>query len=227
MIEPDLEAQQPPPPEDPPIEELDAEEIEGPPRAVDPAIVYIILLIIILIGLSNLAFDIRLTLVWSLLTIISVVGIVLDKVTFEPLNLRNVLIGIGFGALVGIPIMIVGSPNLQLLSLKMFPKLPDSAVFQTLVFTMPLAETLFFRGIFQAARGSLFAGAAAGVWTIALFLPALDVVHLPFVALVFSLCFLFINFLYSYIQHRFGLFSSWACQIVLNLLLLFVVRFIV
>ncbi len=99
-------------------------------------------------------------------------------------------------------------------------------MFQALVFTMPLAETLFFRGAFQAARGIVFTTFAAGLWSIILFFPQLEVLKFPFVAVVIGLAFLFINFLYSYVRNRFGLFASWTCQIAVNLLVLFAARFI-
>jgi hypothetical protein len=100
------------------------------------------------------------------------------------------------------------------------------AVFQALAFTMPMAETLFFRGSLQSARSPIFTGIAAGIWTMALFFPQSDLFRFPLVAVVIGLCFLFINFLYSYLRHRFGLFAAWTCQIAVNLLLLFAARLI-
>ncbi len=223
MIEPELPPieEAPPPPEEEPIE---AEHVARQ-RNIDPVVVYVILLIITLIGLSNLALDVRYSLLWSLLTLVGVLAIILDKVPVEALNLRSLLIGLGFGAIVGLPFMTIGAGQLHILSSDMFPTLPHSAVFQALVFTMPLAETLFFRAAFQAARGPILTGLASGIWAVALFFPALPVIHYPAVAVVLGLCLVFVNFLYSYVRHRSGLFASWVCQITLNLLLLFLVRF--
>ena len=66
---------------------------------------------------------------------------------------------------------------------------------------------------------------AGGVWSMVLFFPQLNVLKFPFVAAMIGLCFVFVNSVYSYLRHRFGLFSSWTCQITINLLLLFVARF--
>jgi hypothetical protein len=210
----------------PPLEEVEDEEAEPAPRAIDPAFAYIILLILALLGLTNLAADVRYTLLWSLLTLVGLLAIILDKVSIEAPNVRNLLIGLGFGAMVGVPLMAVGAPQLQRISLSVFGRLPDSAVFQVLAFTMPLAETLYFRGAFQAARGLIFASAAGAAWSTALFFPQLEVLKFPFVAFVIALSFLIANFVYSYVRERFGLFASWSCQIAVNLLLLFVVRFL-
>ncbi len=212
------------PPEE--VEEVEDEEAEPAPRAIDPAFAYIILLILALLGLTNLAADVRHTLLWSLLALVGLLAIILDKVSIEAPNVRNLLIGLGFGAIVGVPLMAVGAPQLQRISLSVFGRLPDSAVFQVLAFTMPLAETLYFRGAFQAARGLIFASAAGAVWSAALFFPQLEVLKFPFVAFVIALSFLIANFVYSYVRERFGLFASWSCQIAVNLLLLFVVRFL-
>ncbi len=209
--------------------EYDDEELEAPHRAIDPAFVYLIFVVITLFGLSNVATDVRFTLLWSLLTAVAVLCITLDNVEIERIQLRHVAIGLGFGSLVGVPFLAIGAPQLQRFSIQIFGKPADRsievAVFQMLAITMPLAETLFFRGAFQAARGLIFTCLAAGAWTIILFFPQLDVLKLPLLAVVFGLCFIFVNFLYSYVRERFGLFASWSCQITVNVLLLFVARF--
>lgn len=211
------------PPIEEPIEPIE-EESEGPHRTIDPAFVTIVLVIMAVIGLSNVPVDIRYTLLWVLLTVIGMASILIDKVTIEPPTLRNLLAGFAFGALVGIPLLAVGVFQLKDISLKIFGRTSEAAVFQALAFTMPMAETLFFRGALQSARSPIFTGIAAGIWTMALFFPQSDLYKYPLVAVVIGLCFLFVNFLYSYLRHRFGLFAAWTCQIAVNLLLLFAAR---
>jgi phosphate starvation-inducible membrane PsiE len=121
---------------------------------------------------------------------------------------------------------VVGAAQLKAVSLSIFPNLPASAVFQTVVFTMPLAETLFFRGAFQGTRGLLFTTVAASLWTMLLFFPSMNVVQYPLVALIFSIFFAFANFVYSYLRSRFGIYAAWSCQVAINLSLLFLCRFI-
>ncbi len=93
-LEPAQEVQEPPPPEDEPeIEEV-------PARALDPALLYFIILAITLLGLNGIAPDVRYVAVWSVLTILAVVFIMADKVSIEPPTLRDIIIGAGFGVLV-------------------------------------------------------------------------------------------------------------------------------
>jgi hypothetical protein len=217
-------------PEEQADEIFPAEEYEetttAAPHAIDPAFVYIIFVVVALLGLSKTAVDVRYTLVWTALAVVAVTAVILDKVEVEPIRMSNLLVGLGFGALVGVPLMAIGGPQLQHVSLSVFGPASETSVFQMLAFTMPLAETLFFRAAFQAVRGLIFASVAAGVWSILLFFPQLEVLKFPLVALVIGLCLLFVNFLYSYLRERFGLFASWSCQIAVNLLLLFVTRFV-
>ncbi len=207
--------------------EAEFEELPEPtPRAIDPAFVYMIFIVVTVLGLSKLAVDVRYTLVWTVLSIVAVLAVIIDKVEIESLTMSNLLIGLGFGALVGVPFLAIGAPQLQRVSFSIFGDAGETTIFQMLAFTMPLAETLYFRGAFQAARGPIFTAMAAGVWSIVLFFPQLDVLKFPLVAVVIGLVLLFANFLYSYLRERFGIYASWSCQIAVNLLLLFVARFV-
>jgi hypothetical protein len=223
-MEEDLRPEQgPPAPEDSPLE---PDDIEAPPYTIDPALMYIIAAIVTLLGLNTFAVEIRYAVVWTALAIVGAISLVVDHIAVEPLNLRDLVIGIGFGALVGLPVLAVGAAQLQKISLDIFGSTSPANVFHILVFSMPLAETVFFRGALQTARGPIFTGIAGGVWMIILFFPQLNVLRFPLVAGVMGLAFLFINILYSYVRHRAGFFASWTCQITLNLLLLFAARFI-
>lgn len=197
---------------------------ESTPLIIDPAFVYIILAIVTAIGLGGFAPDARYTLVWTLLAVIAAAAILLDHHVIERPTPREVGIGLVYGALVGLPLLAVGGPQLQRISFSMFHDASDTAVFQMLAFVMPLAETLFFRCALQAARGLIFAGLAGGIWAILLFLPFMDVLEFPLVALVIAVFFIFVNFMYSYLRERFTLFAAWASQITVNLLLLFASR---
>jgi hypothetical protein len=213
------------PPVEPIGEEIVEEEVEEKPHPIDPALLFIIFVIVTLLGLTNLAAEVRYTLMWTVLSVLGLAAIVLNRVTIERPDSRSLLTGLGFGALIGVPLMAVGSPQLRDISLRIFGRASDAAVFQMLAFTMPLAETLYFRAAFQDARGLIFAGTAAGIWSLVLFSPQMDVFRFPLVAVVIALCFIFVNYIYSYLRERLGLFGSWICQIAVNLLLLFAVRF--
>lgn len=217
--EPELVHQEPPPPED------DPEVEEAPARVLDPALLYFIIMALALLGLNNIAAEARYTVLWSVLAILGVLFVINDKVSIPAPSMRDLVIGIGFGVLVGLPLLAIGASQLKLVSVSIFKETSDAAIFQMLAFTMPLAEGLYFRAAFQHVRGPIFAGAAAGIWALALFFSQFDYLKLPLLAFVLGLAFLFVNALYSYVRQRFGLFASWTCQIVINLLLLFAVRF--
>ncbi|HLY24967.1 MAG TPA: hypothetical protein VKQ72_01420 [Aggregatilineales bacterium] len=206
------------------------EHLEQPPRALDPALLYFVLVAVILLGLNNLAAEVRYTVAWTAMATIAVLFIGLEKIGLEAVSLREVVIGLGMGALIGLPLMGIGAPQLQLLSQKMFGRSGDVLAFQMLTFVMPIAEGLYFRLTVQAVRGPVFTALAGGFWAIALFFPQLfprlDFSNTTLVALVIAIAFLFVNTIYAYVRRRAGLFASIICQVVVNLLLLFVVRFI-
>jgi hypothetical protein len=224
----DLRPEQgPPAPEDPPLEPMEPDdEFVGPPHKIDPALMYIVVSLVTLFGLTSFPAETRYVLVWTALALIGVLAIIVDKVAIEPPTLRDILLGIGFAGLVTLPILAVGAAELKRISVDIFGSASTASVFHILAFTMPMAEAVFFRGALHSARGPLFAGIAAGVWAVILFFPQLNVLKFPLVALVIGMAFVFINALYSYIRQRAGFYASWTCQITVNMLLLFASRFV-
>jgi len=214
----------PPPEEIPPAEEDEFDP--GPARKLDPVFIYFVLIVIILLGLNTFTAEIRYTVVWTAMTVTAVIALIVDKIKIDTPTMTEIYVGVGLGLLIGLPLAGIGAPLLQQVSVDIFGKSTDVAVFQTLAFTMPLAEGLFFRVALQSARGAVFTAVAAGFWSIALFGPQLNVIKFPLVAVVIGLAFVFVNAIYSYARHRFGVFASWSCQIVINLLLLFAARFV-
>ena len=143
-----------PVPEEYPPEEIEYEE--APSRPIDPAFVLIIFIIVAIVGLPNLATDVRYTLLWTPLAITALLAIALNRVSFETITLRGLMAGLVLGAIIGVPFFIFGTPQLQRISQRIFVDMSDVVIFQVLVFTMPLAETLYFRGAMQSMRGVLF-----------------------------------------------------------------------
>jgi hypothetical protein len=201
----------------------DDEEVA--PLPIDPGVVYVMLLVVALLGAGSLKPDARFTILWTVLAGVGVLGYVLNNLPLERPTLRDLLLGMVYGAIIGLPIVAVTSGTLKTISNTIFEGVPDGAAFQALVFTMPLAETLFFRGVFQDIRGLVWATAAGSLWTIVLFFPAMNVLQFPLLALVLGISLIFINFVYSYLRQRFGLFAAWTCQIIINVSLLFLSRF--
>ncbi|MBE2193716.1 MAG: hypothetical protein IAE83_06035 [Anaerolinea sp.] len=201
-------------------------EPDEPLLNLDPTLAYIVLIVIMIIGTSSFAPDVRYTLLWVGAAVVGVGAITADDLPVERPSLRDLLIGAAYGLLVGLPLLIVGGAQLKRLSQEMFAGVGDTALFQSVVFVMPLAETLFFRGALQSSRGPIVTSLAAAFWSLLLFLPALGFLQFPLVGLVVGISFLFLSFLYSYLRERIGLFTAWTCQIAVNLLLLWAARLI-
>lgn len=192
---------------------------------IDPALIFLIIVAVTLLGLNIYSVSVRYTILWTVLAVVGAIALIVDQVEVGRPRLRDLWIGVFYGALIGLPLLAIGSTQLQNVSLATFGKVDDAAVFQTLFFTMPIAETLYFRGAFQSARGLIFASAAASLWTMMLFFPNMNLREFPFVAIVLGLFFVFVNFMYGYLRQRFSLFTAWTCQIMMNVLLLFISRF--
>lgn len=203
----------------------DDSDPERPPLPVDPIVVYVMLILIAILGAGSLRTDVRYTILWTVLTVVGVASLIMDEMPVERATMRDLLLGLAYGGMIGLPILAVTSGQLRMVSNAVFGQLPPAAVFQTVAFTMPLAETLFFRMVFQNTRGLLLTTAAASLWTILLLFPALNVLEFPLVAAVLAVSMLFINFVYSYLRQRFSIFAAWTCQIAINVSLLFLSRF--
>ena len=195
-------------------------------RPIDPALIYLILLGVTVLGLNSIAPDVRFTALWTILIIVGLLAILFDALEVEIPTAQDMGWGVGYGLLVGVPLLVIALPQLQRTSLALFDRNSQTLAFQALVLVMPAAESLFLRGAMQPTRGLLFTAMAASIWSMILFFPQLHVMEVPLVAAVIGFMFVVLSLLYSYVKRRFGLFASWTCQVTINVLLLFVVRFI-
>ena len=178
------------------------------------------------LGLGGLEPVVRYTVLWTILIAVAIMALLFDNLEVEIPTAPDMTWGIGYGFILGLPLLIIALPQLQHTSILLFDRTADTLAFQSLAIIMPTAESLFFRGAMQPTRGLLFTALAGSAWSILLFFPQLHVVEAPLVAIVIGFAFVVLNFLYSYIKRRFGLFASWTCQITINVLLLFICRFI-
>jgi hypothetical protein len=202
----------------------DVEDDEVEDRPIDPALLLIILMGVTIIGLRPLAPEVRYTIAWVAMVVIAILAILYDNLEIEIPTAGDMAIGIGFAAILGLPTFAIFLSGFRQTSLKMFPFGPDAFVFQAAVLIMPAADSLLFRGAIQATRGFLFTVIVSTLWSAILFFPQLQVVEFPLIAAVITAYFLGMSLVYSYLKLRFGVFASWTCQIMLNLLLLFATR---
>jgi hypothetical protein len=187
---------------------------------LDPLFIYGIALVVTVLGLGGMPLETRLTLVWTALSALGFLAILVDEIEVVRPSVREIAIGAGYATLVGAPIFVIGSAQLARIANELFSGMSATSVFLLSIFAMPAAETLFFRGAFQAARGLVLSALAGGVWSCLLLLAGLNVTAYPLVALVIGLALVALNFLYSYLAAVYNLFSAWTCQIIMNALLL-------
>ena len=213
-------------------EELDERPVRYRGTGSDPTFGYLLALALsfgLLPLIPNNA-DMRYTLVWGLLGIFGVMSWLFGTTTrIGRDKVENVIWGGVFGLIVATPLLLFGGATLTTTVHLMFSTgsgtdvrpLPAGAVLAYLVFVIPMAETLFFRGLMQQNRAVWLVGGLSSVLSIALFIPMLEVGKYPLVALLIAIVLVLINLMYSYVRQRSGLAAAWVCQIVVNVVLLF------
>ncbi len=191
----------------------------------DPVFGYLIALALS-IGLMPLIpanTDLRYAIVWMVMAGFGVLSWLLGNSariwTETPENLGW---GAIFGLLISVPFLIVGGSILQQTSQRMFLDMKPGEVLAFLVFVIPLAETLFFRGVLQETRPFWQVGILSSIWSILVFFPLLEINKFPAVAILIGTALVMMNFMYSYVRNRNGLAAAWVCQILVNLILLFI-----
>jgi hypothetical protein len=166
--------------------------------------------------------DLRYTLVWGVLAGFGVLSWLMGSSariwTETP---ENLFWGVIFGLVVGVPLLMFGGDILRQTDQRLFAGLSAGGVLAFLIFVMPLAETLFFRGILQEVRPFWQVGLLATLWSALLFFPVMDVMRFPAVAVVIGTALGLMNMIYSYVRQRNGLAAAWLCQIVVNVVVLF------
>lgn len=171
-----------------------------------------------LIGSGNL--DLRFTVSWGLLAGFGVLAWLLGSTDrIEQEQPENLAWGVAFGLILGIPILAFGGTTLVEASELIFRDLNTGTALAYLVFVMPLAETLFFRNLLQAGRTFWGTGIITTIWQLVLFFPLVNRQAFP---ILMGVIFLMSNLMFSYVRERNGLAAAWLCQIVVNIIVLFV-----
>ena len=181
------------------------------------------------VGLTPLlpeSVELRYTLAWGALAGVSVLSWLLGNIERigqeEPENLGW---GILYALMLGIPFLVFLSQQILDPAMdRLFPGMSAGSLLAFLVFVMPIAETLFFRGLLQSQLAFWLVGLLATLWNIVLFFPVMwgAVTDFPAVTAVIVVLLLMMNLLYVYVCRRNGLAASWVCQIVANLVILYV-----
>lgn len=241
--EPEREPFQPkPPPFDPVAVEAEAEadadyespfpEANGRGRAgvsyrgstSDPIFGYLIA-IALGIGLMPLIpdnADLRYFILWAVMAGFGVLAWLLGNMTRIGQEVpENLVWGVIFGLIIGVPLLMVGGETLRQTDQRLFVNMRLGSALAFVVFVMPLAETLFFRGLLQESQPFWLVGVLGSIWSALVFFPMLDVGRYPAVAVVIGTALVMMNIIYSYVRQRNGLAAAWICQIVASVVLLF------
>jgi membrane protease YdiL (CAAX protease family) len=207
----------------------DKPEIEGVYREGnrDPAFGFL-LAVALSVGLIPMLpenADLRYTLAWGALAAVSVLGWLLgnaERIGQEKPD--NIAWGAAFGVMVSLPFVAFFDGIFRGAAILIFPNFGVGTVLAYLVFVMPLAETLFFRGALQRRLEFWIVGALGGLWSVILFFPVMwsELLDKGFVIAFFVIALFALNMMYSYVRERNGLAAAWLCQISANLILLFV-----
>ena len=204
------------------------EESPDPPDASvrrDDSLFAYLLALALSIGLIALPagqHDLRFTLLWMALAGYGVLAWLLtDSERIERETTENLAWGLAFALILAGPLLAFGGNTLGVISQRLFGGMRTGPVLALLVFAMPLAETLFFRGVLQQRYAFWLCGLMASLWSFLLYLPLLEIMRFPAIALIVALALLMMNLLYSYVRQRNGLAAAWLCQIGVNLVLLF------
>jgi hypothetical protein len=211
-------------------DESDADALDDSPRyrgaTNDPTFGYLLALALA-VGLSPLIgagqAELRYTVAWLTLATFGVLAWLFgNSARVGQEKPENVLWGISFGLILGVPLLAFGGSILSAAVDLLFSMMSVGTLLAYLIFVVPLSETLFFRGVMQENRPFWMIGLMGALWSVVLFAPHLDLLRFPFVAVVISAVLAMMSMTYSYVRQRNGLAAAWVCQVVVNIVLVFV-----
>ena len=211
-------------PEAPDEKDKEAQQYRG--TAGDPAFGFLLAMAVSvgLIPLLPTGIDMRYTLSWGTLALVGVLTWLLgnnSRIGRE--DPENIVWGIGLALLLCVPFLLFFFETFGQASVLLFPEMGAGVILAYLIFVMPLAETLFFRGLIQQHLDFYYVGGLGTLWNIVLFFPVMwgDVLDAPAVALFLAVALLMMNMMYAYARDRNGLAAAWLTQITASLFLLF------
>jgi len=197
---------------------------------LDPIFGYIMAMALS-VGLTPVQANVRYVVLWAFLAVMGGMAVLLGSgIRLKVTDPGDLMWGIGLGLFTGGALVFADSHTLATASERLFGAsegdraLLDTWIFQTTVFVMPVAESLFFRGAMQRVHSIPVVALLASVWSMLMFFPHLNLGDTPVVGVVFGTALVLLNFLYSYVNFRHGLAASFFCQIGAGTLLLLVPR---
>jgi membrane protease YdiL (CAAX protease family) len=192
----------------------------------DPTFGYLITLALAL-GLAALPAeqrDLRYTVLWLLPAAFGVLAWLFgDSERVYEEAPESLAWGLAFALIIATPLLAVGGTTLNSIVNALFQGMSPGTLLAYLIFVMPLAETLFFRGVLQQERSFWLVGLMATLWNALVFLPSIgDIGRFPVIAFMILVTLAMMNLTFSYVRQRNGLAAAWTCQIIVNLVLVFI-----
>ncbi len=173
--------------------------------------------------LSQRGMDLRYTVAWGAMAAFGVLSWLLGSgARIAQDRPENLVWGVVFGLILGAPLLAFGSNLLSTTTKQLFDGMTVGTLLAYLIFVMPLAETLFFRGLLQEGRPFWLVALLSSIWSMLLYFPLLDIRRYPAPTIVIAVVLVMMNVMYGYVRQRNGLAAAWLCQITANLVLLFV-----
>lgn len=217
----------------------DGDELAGMSRAarstrqdLDPVFGYI-LAMALSVGLTPVPANTRYVVLWAFMAALGGMAFLMGSgIRLKVTDPADLVWGIGLGAMTGGALVLVGSDTLAIVSQRLFDRgspsrvVLDTWVFQATVFAMPVAESLFFRGMMQRVHSLPAVAVLASLWSMVMFFPNLELSRTAAVGIVFGTAIVLLNFLYGYVHWRHGLAASFFCQITAGTLMLLMPRLI-
>ncbi len=171
-------------------------------------------------GTLYLGVEARYTVLWTALALGGMILTLVNRRVSRPFLALDLAWGMGIGMVFSLPLLILNWRGLAETARVLFPFEDPAAFFYAMVFVAPLAETLFFRGVMQSQRGFAASVSAVGLSSVLFYWPA--AAGQPAYLIVAVLVTTVLAGVYSFFSSRFGLVAAWACQVTINLVLLFI-----
>jgi hypothetical protein len=207
--------------------EVPGEEVSEEAGARRGSLYGFVLYLALAVGTLPLPGEARYVLLWVVLLGLGGLLLLFDEDrplggSVDPLQLTW---GLGVGFVLSLPLMLTASRALARTSHALVPIEGVPSLFQALMITWPLGETLFYRGAVQREHGLVVAALVAGLGNLLLYMPETGgVFAVLFVAVIFATA---LAFIYGYVRQQYGLAAAYACQVMTNLMLIFLPRLLV
>lgn len=173
---------------------------------------YFLFLMFVGVGLGTVLVDqnVRLTLLWAVLVLLSVLFRSAHQVEFT-FSSSNLLRGALLGLVISVPVLVFLSDQLRSFTELLYATEDVVMLFYQVCFVSAPAEEYFFRGIVQSRKGAWVSSGLYAVAALLYFLP-----RAPLLALGVAVVMGVLGVVYAFVCENHGLVASVACHLVVG-----------